>query len=696
MRRPAAAAAAVSLVASWLGPFGTDNPGSPSRTTAQAAEPPGYPAGFSDSLVAAVPAPTAAAFTPDGRLLVSSQPGRLFVHRDGTLQEEPVLDLSRIVCPRLEQGLLGIAVDPQFAANGHIYLYYTIDRFGCVNRVSRFTVAGNRADPGSELVLLDNIPSPNGNHIAGDMHFGKDGYLYVSIGDGGCDYAGGGCAGDNDASRDRHVLQGKILRITPTGEPAPGNPFAGPGSARCHKTGRTEAGRWCAETFAWGLRNPFRIAFDPNADTTRFLINDVGQDHWEEIDVGQIGADYGWSLREGHCANASRTNCGKPPDGMTNPIHDYHHETGCTAITGGAFVPEGAWPDPYDGAYLFADYTCGTIFRLVHNADDTYASKPFVTGLGVGSAVHMLFGPASSGPALYYTTYANGGEVHRIEYTGDANRVPTAVLKASPTSGSAPLRVNFDAGGSRDPDGGALRYLWDFGDGSAPEESGSPAASHTYEAGTATATLRVRDADGATSAPATVRIVSGDTPPSARIEAPPPDHRFRVGEDMTLRASATDKEDGPLAGKQLSWTVVLHHATHTHPFLGPVTGAEVSFVAPRSENLLAASNSYLEVVLTATDSAGLQTTINRRLDPLAVKVTFDSEPSGLLLEVDGTTFTAPRTFVSWAGLPMEVHARDQHNDGRAYEFERWSDGGDASHTIVTDDRDRRYEATFER
>ncbi|MGH2689466.1 MAG: PQQ-dependent sugar dehydrogenase, partial [Actinomycetota bacterium] len=651
MRRLAVAVAAASLVVSWLGPFGTGDRALRSRPTAQAAEPAKYPAGFSDSLVAAVPAPTAAAFTPDGRLLVSSQPGHLLLHRDGKLLEEPVLDISGIVCPRLEQGLLGIAVDPQFAVNGHIYLYYTIDRFDCVNRVSRFTMTGDRADPASELVLLDNIPSPNGNHIAGDMHFGKDGYLYVSIGDGGCDYEGGGCAGDNDASRDRHVLQGKILRVTSTGQPAPGNPFAGPDSARCHRTGRTKAGQWCAETFAWGLRNPFRIAFDPDADETRFFINDVGQDHWEEIDVGQIGADYGWSVREGHCANGSRTNCGRPPEGMTNPIFDYHHDTGCTAVTGGAFVPRGTWPDPYDGAYLFADYTCGTIFRLVHKADGSYTSEPFVTGLGAGSAVHMLFGPGSSGRALYYTTYANGGEVHRIEYTGTANRMPVAAVKASRTSGAAPLRVDFDAGASSDPDGDELRYLWDFGDGSAPVESGGPTVSHTYEAGTAAATLRVRDARGATSAPATVRIVSGDSPPAARIDAPSAGHRFRVGEAMTLRASATDEEDGPLAGKQLSWTVVLHHATHTHPFLGPVTGAEVSFVAPRPENFLAASNSYLEVVLTATDSAGLQTTISRRLEPLAVKVTFATEPAGLLLEVDGMTFAAPETFVSWAGLP---------------------------------------------
>ena len=124
---------------------------------------------------------------------------------------------------------------------------------------------------------MDEIPSPSGNHNAGDLRFGNDGYLYVSVGDGGCDYAGNsGCAGANDASRDQHALVGKILRITSTGGIPPTNPFQGAGTARCNVTGRTTAGNKCQETFAWGLRNPFRIAFDPNTTATRFFINDVG------------------------------------------------------------------------------------------------------------------------------------------------------------------------------------------------------------------------------------------------------------------------------------------------------------------------------------------------------------------------------------------------------------------------------------
>ncbi|HEV2785858.1 MAG TPA: PQQ-dependent sugar dehydrogenase, partial [Solirubrobacteraceae bacterium] len=327
------------------------------------------PLGFSDEPVAALGAPTALAFTPDGRMLVATQPGALRVHTStGGLLATPALNLASKVCANSERGLLGVAVDPAFAVNGFVYLYYTFNKFNnaCptnsstapVNRVARFVLPdSNVIDPRSETVLIDNIPSPAGNHNAGDVQFGKDGNVYVSVGDGGCDYAAdSGCAGSNDAARDEHVLIGKILRITPSGAIPAGNPFTGPGTARCSASGATTAGMRCQETFAWGLRNPFRIAFDPTAAGTRFHINDVGQNAWEEIDLGAAGADYGWNVREGHCATGSATICGAPPAGTTNPIFDYGRADGCGSITGGAFVPAANWPGSYTGTYLFGDY----------------------------------------------------------------------------------------------------------------------------------------------------------------------------------------------------------------------------------------------------------------------------------------------------------------------------------------------------
>src|SRR5207247_6199854 len=138
--------------------------------------------------------PTAPACPPDGRILVTSKAGTLNVVATGTLVSTPALTLS--VCADLERGLLGVATDPDFISNHFIYLYYTAaTSSGCVNRVSRFVLSnGNVVDPSTETILLNNIPSPAGNHNAGDLQFGHDGYLYVSVGDGGCDYDGdSGC-----------------------------------------------------------------------------------------------------------------------------------------------------------------------------------------------------------------------------------------------------------------------------------------------------------------------------------------------------------------------------------------------------------------------------------------------------------------------------------------------------------------------
>lgn len=665
------------------------------------------PADFSDTLVTSVASPTALAFTPDGRMLITTQPGQLYVYQNGALRSTPALNLATKICTNSERGLLGAAVDPAFASNRFIYLYYTFNKSNScvnnepaapVNRVSRFVLPdSNTIDPATELVLVDNILSPAGNHNAGDLNFGKDGLLYITVGDGGCDYADRTkCAGNNDAARDQHMLLGKVLRVTRDGAIPSTNPFRGSDSARCNVTGRADPGKKCQETFAWGLRNPFRFAFDPNAADTRFFINDVGQNAWEEIDLGQAGADYGWNVREGHCANGSTTNCGAPPAGMTNPIYDYGRGTGCASITGGAFVPNGVWPASYDGSYLYGDYVCGKIFKLTPSGSG-YVASDFVTGLGTNSAVHLRFGPHNTTQALYYTSYANGGQIRRIAYTGSANRAPTAAISATPTSGPTPLAVNFDGSGSSDPDtGDTLTYIWDFGDGSPVRETSQPTTSYTYNTvGTFTATLRVRDNRGATSAPVTIRIGAGNTPPTPQITAPTTSLRFAVGQTITLQGQATDAQDGTLPDSSLRWRIILHHNEHTHPFLQPTTGNNITFTAPAPEDLAATTSNYLEIELTATDSQGLTTVITQELRPKLVDVTLNTQPSGLRLEVNGTSIVAPRTLTSWQGYALNVNAPTQiDSSGQAYSLTSWSDGGAAAHTIVTPATPASYTATF--
>jgi glucose/arabinose dehydrogenase len=392
------------------------------------------PSGFADTAVATgIDRPTAIAFTPDGRMLIGAEAGIVRVYKAGGLAPQPALDISTKTCSDQERGLMSVAVDPAFATNHFIYVYYTYKKLGAcqygsngdtllpVNRVSRFVLGTNDiADPATETVLIDNIPAPEGYHIGADLDFGKDGYLYVSTGDGGCQYTDPvWCDKYNAASRDQNVLLGKILRITRDGGIPPTNPYQGTDSARCASTGVVTAGKKCQETFAWGLRNPFRTAFDPNASGTRFFVNDVGEVTWEEIDLGKPGADYGWNVREGHCALDSTTDCGAPPAGMTNPIYDYAHSSGCMSITGGAFVPDGIWPASYDRSYLFGDLVCGRMFVLDEQSNGTFTRSDFAQGFGGYSLIDMVFGPDGADWALYYITWNGPGQqIRKITYTG--------------------------------------------------------------------------------------------------------------------------------------------------------------------------------------------------------------------------------------------------------------------------------------
>ena len=663
------------------------------------------PAGFADTLVASVASPTALAFTPDGRLLITTQPGSLYVVQGGTLLPSPALTIDpTTLCTDIERGLLGVAVDPDFATNHFIYAYYTHrvpDRkcggSGSFNRVVRFTLPdSNTIDPASQVVLLDNIPSTAGNHNAGDLHFGPGGYLYISVGDSGCRLDGSGfCGGNNNNSRFLNYIVGKILRIAKDGSIPADNPYAGaPDGRRCGDPAGVPAGTGpCVETWAWGLRNPFRFAFRPGTST--FYINDVGQDTWEEIDVGQKSADYGWNVREGHCVTGSSTNCPAPPGGMTDPIFDYNHSTGCASITGGAFVPGGVWPAPYDGAYLFADYVCGKIFRLTDTASGGHAWSEFATGLGNSSAVTMIFGPFGDSQSLYYTTYSNGGEVRRIDFVGSGNRAPSAAATASPSSGPAPLTVTFDASGSRDPDAGdTLTYTWTFGDGTPQVSTTDPVTSHTYERGDFTALLIVQDNHGAFSSPFDLSVSSGNTAPVPVIDTPAPSQTFRVGDVITLSGHASDAEDGTLPPGALSWTVIRHHADHTHPFLGPVAGNDVQITGPSPEDLPAAANSYLEIRLTATDSKGVASTVSQDFQPEKVDLSFATDPSGLSIQLEGSPAATPLTVTSWVNYGVAVGAPAQSAPNASYVWSSWSDGGAASHTILTPSAPASYTAVF--
>jgi glucose/arabinose dehydrogenase/PKD repeat protein len=682
------------------------------------------PAGFEDSLVTSVAKPTAMAFTPDGRMLITTQPGKLRVYKDGALLQEPALDLSGKTCSNSERGLLGVALDPDFQANGYVYLYYTFNKHGVcpdhqpqrkdnpVNRVSRFRMSGDTVDPSSEEVLINNIPSPNGNHNAGDLHFGNDGKLYISVGDGACDYREPTqCQYSNDASRDKNVLLGKILRVNPDGTIPSDNPYAGSSNGvRCgalttnNASGGSAAPRdtVCKETFARGFRNPFRFAMDPDASATVFNVNDVGGGRWEEVDRGQRGKDYGWNVCEGKHDNPLRAGSVDCSTRFEPPIHEYNHDTGCTSITGAAFVPNGAFRPGDDDTYLFGDYVCGKIFELERNPSGGYDATPFATDLGQGGPVAMTFGSNGGDTDLYYTTYAggDGGQIRRIAYV-TGNRAPNAVAEiVGDNYGPQDKEFQFNAQNSTDPNAGdTLTYGWDFTSDGTVDATG-PTTNHTYStSGRQIVTLTVSDSGGKQSK-ATVEVFPGDTaPPVPSIESPSSDKHFAVGEEITLTGSATDTDDGSVPDSKLTWEVIRHHnGTHTHPYES-LTGNNVALTAPAPEDLLATDpdGNYLEIRLTATDAHGRSRTVTRDLKPNTVGVTFMTQPFGFKLSANGEVFRAPRTLLSWEGYKLSLNAPSQRDgEGRHWVFRSWSDGGGKSHTITTPASPADYTATFKR
>ena len=651
------------------------------------------PAGFTDQLVTFVPRPTGIAFTPDGRGVITTQTGTVrILSETGSLLPTPALNLGARVCTNNERGAVGVAIDPEFAVNRFVYVYWTFAKFGgCstntatapVNRLARYVLGNNNViDPASETLLLDNIPSPSGFHNAGDLEFGKDGYLYVTIGEGG----------QSPNARNMALLSGKVLRITHGGGIPSDNPFLGPGTDPCGLDGRNTNGDICQEIYATGFRNPFRMAHNPNAAGTQVYVNDVGQNSYEEVNLLQAGGDYGWNLREGPCVYGNPTSCGPPPNGMINPIHSYFHgDTTCNAITGGAFVPNGVWSPEYWNDYLFADYVCGQILRLEPDGQGGFTETPLVTDLGRGSAVHLQFGPFEGGQALYYTVFGTQGQLRRLSFTsGDVE--PTASLSVSPESGDPPLEVTLDGSGSFDPEGGPLDYLWDFGDGGSAETT-EPVVTHTYAEGAYTATLRVRDEAHQVSSPVTAFVSVGNSPPIPTITTPLSTTLFRVNQVVTLTGSATDPEQGTLPSSTLTWTVLLHHDEHVHPLLLQ-SGNNITFSFPQPEDIPGAATSYVEIILEATDSGGLTGVAMRDIQPRRIQVTLASVPSGRRMRMHGEgPFLGPTTVTAWAGWRVILNALTPQQGWR---WTSWSDGGAAAHSVNLPNANVTYTARYTR
>jgi hypothetical protein len=335
-----------------------------------------------------------------------------------------------------------------------VYVYYTFRgdtnceesrEVGPVNVCSRFEMNPSTwtLDRSTEKVLFRSSRLEVRMHNAGNMAFGADGRLWVAVGDGG--------SRTLRLAQDRGDITGVMVRLAEDGDVPGDNPYAGdPNGVRCAETGAvpegSSEGAVCQEIFAYGLRNPFKIAMDPNAAAageTRFYINDVGGKTWEEINecgTEYAGANYGWPVREGPCSGFGNggnnvEDCHDVnADLYTDPVHWYLHsataksessQSGC--VVGGAFVPnDSGWPATYTGRYMFMDFVFETIY-LLEEQQGCRECDPPASGFS-NSTFHtwpkpiaMQFGPAGNKPepvALYYVSRDEQEAIRRIVFVG--------------------------------------------------------------------------------------------------------------------------------------------------------------------------------------------------------------------------------------------------------------------------------------
>ena len=280
------------------------------------------------------------------RLFVVEQAGTIRVIRDGRTSDRPFLDISDLVTAGGEQGLLSMAFAPDYATSGRFYVYYT-DNAQNQRVVEYRRGAGGVADPRSARLVLE-MADHESNHNGGLLLFGPDDMLYIGTGDGG---GGGDLHGPRGNAQNLGSLLGKILRIDP--RPSGGRPYSVPSDNPF--VGRAGAR---GEIYAYGLRNPWRFAFDRK--TQDLTIGDVGQNAWEEIDFvrrGQgRGANFGWRVFEGR----ARYTPGESAPGHVDPVIVRSHDDGNCSITGGVVVRDPGVPG-VDGRYVFGDFCRGRI-----------------------------------------------------------------------------------------------------------------------------------------------------------------------------------------------------------------------------------------------------------------------------------------------------------------------------------------------
>ncbi|WP_410809347.1 PQQ-dependent sugar dehydrogenase [Micromonospora sp. 067-2] len=618
-------------------------------------------------------------------------PNRSVIHtaRNGTVRVTDVAGNTKVagtlaVYTHDEEGLQGVAVDPNFASNRYVYLYYSptlntpagdapangtaadFDRWKGHLRLSRFTLnADDTLNLGSERIMLQ-VDNDRGQccHVGGDIDFDAAGNLYLTTGDDTNPFESNSFTPIDErtdrnpqfdaqrSSGNTNDLRGKVLRIRPQADGSytipSGNLFA-PGTARTRP-----------EIYAMGFRNPFRMSVDK--PTGIVYLGDYGPDAGGadpnrgpggqvEFDRITSPGNYGWPYCTGTNTAAETYNEYTFPSGPSQarydcaggPTNNSFRNTGLSTLPaakpswikygdagsppefgGGSESPMGGpvyrynaslnssvkFPASLDGQFFAGEYGRRWIKAIGVNADGSRGEISAFPWTGT-QVMDMAFGPDGALYVLDYGTGANNQALYRIEYIGGGNRSPVAVAAANPTSGTNPLTVAFSSAGSSDPEGGALSYLWTFGDGTT-STAANPTKTYTTN-GTYTPTLKVTDPTGL-SGTASLVITVGNTAPTVSLTLPANGQLFTFGDTVPFQVSVSDPQDGTIDCARVSVTYALGHDSHAHQITSK-TGCSGTITVPVDGEHDAAANIYGVFDAAYTDNGGLTTHSIRTLQP---------------------------------------------------------------------------------
>ncbi|MEU0847637.1 PQQ-dependent sugar dehydrogenase [Streptomyces flaveolus] len=608
--------------------------------------------------------PMALAVLPDRRVLHTARTGEVRINDPKSGVNFLAADMKKSpagLYQHDEEGVQGIAIDPDFSKNKWVYLYYSprlntpmddpatpgvnegdapeygtaadFAKYKGVTRLSRFKLEGNKLNFASEQKILD-VPADRGIccHVGGKIDFDGRGNLFLSTGDDSNPFASDGYAPIDDrpdrnpvydarrTAGNTNDLRGKVLRIKVKkdgGYTVPGGNLFRPGTPKTRP-----------EIYAMGLRNPFRFAVDdksgevyvgdysPDANTAKPDRGPAGHGRWMVIDRP---ANYGWpfcvtqdmpyqdydfatkkSSGAFDCAkpvNDSRNNTGRsvlPPVTDAEIVYGYGASEEFPELGTGGIAPMGGpayrydkrntaenrWPAYFDGKPLFYEWTRDQMLALtVGKRNQVEKIENALPSITTDGPIDAEFGPDG---ALYVLEYGTGyfaelpeAQLSRIDFTR-GNRTPEPKAAADVVNGTSPLTVRFSSAGTKDADGDALSYAWDFdADGTVDSREANP--THTFtENAVFDATLKVTDSTGR-SAAASVPVVVGNKAPVVSLTTDPAPHggtAFHWGDTVTWKVTVTD--DQPVDCSKVSVSFILGHDTHGHP-LSSSTGCSGSF-----------------------------------------------------------------------------------------------------------------------